>query len=193
MTNIKMVDSYNITDFNRSEEDLQEFLVFSVCVAGKTAFIMEKLVNNFIYDSMLYEKGMLPFEVIRRIINNRVLEEEMRRARLGKYTLLKKCFPELIDINVKTCTIEDLENIKGIGRKTSRFFLMHSREGFQCAALDTHILKYLRSLGYDAPKSTPGNDREYRRLEEIFIYEANQANKSVADYDLEIWRKYAKR
>lgn len=36
--------------------------------------------------------------------------------------------------------------------KTSRFFLLHSRENIKVAVLDTHIIKWLSHIGYEETK-----------------------------------------
>jgi thermostable 8-oxoguanine DNA glycosylase len=75
--------------------------------------------------------------------------------------------------------------------KTSRCFIIHSRPNAQYAALDTHILKHMRSLGYDTPKSTPSK-KQYLHLEKEFLKLAKKADMSPANYDLMIWNKYSK-
>ena len=34
-----MVNPYDITNYNRTQNELQEFLLFTIVVAGKTAYI----------------------------------------------------------------------------------------------------------------------------------------------------------
>ena len=86
--------------------------------------------------------------------------------------------------------MSDLETIKGIGPKTSRFFLMSSRQGVEYAALDTHILRWMRDQGIEnIPKSTPSGKR-YLDLEQIYLKMVPEG-KSVGEFDLEIWREYS--
>ena len=92
-------------------------------------------------------------------------------------------------MDLKTCTVEDLELIKGIGPKTARCFLIHSRPNQQLAGLDIHALRYLADQGYQVPKTTP-TGKKYKEIEGWFIKEANKAGKDVATFDLEIWNKY---
>ena len=86
---------------------------------------------------------------------------------------------------------EDLEKIHGVGMKTSRCFILHSRKDAQYAGLDTHMLKFLRSKGIDAPMSTPSSKKQYLTLEKYVLYYAQLAKRSPADFDLEIWRQYS--
>jgi thermostable 8-oxoguanine DNA glycosylase len=60
----------------------------------------------------------------------------------------------------------------------------------QVVPLDTHVLKWLRKQGYDAPKSTP-TGRRYLELERAFIAEARKRGKNVRDLDTEVWKSYA--
>lgn len=94
------------------------------------------------------------------------------------------------ELNLKSCSVDDLENIYGIGPKTARCFLIHSRPNMRFAGLDTHILKYLRGLGYEVPKTTP-TGKKYKEIEQIFLNLVDKSGKSVAEFDLEIWRKYS--
>ena len=54
------------------------------------------------------------------------------------------------------------------------------------AALDTHILSWLRERGHDAPKSTP-TGAKYAELEQVFLGYCAAAGRGVAEMDLEIW------
>ena len=127
------------------------------------------------------------------------LPQFLKRKGIGCYNNRAKTFRKLnhkIWTSIKfleTATLEELEEIYGIGPKTSRFFLMHSRPNQRVAALDTHILKELNAQGVPAPKSTPAYGRKYKQLEQEFIRLADVAGMSVADYDLHIWKKWRKK
>jgi thermostable 8-oxoguanine DNA glycosylase len=79
-----------------------------------------------------------------------------------------------------------LEQIYGIGPKTSRFFILWTRPNASFAALDRHILRWLREKGYQVSK-TPPTGKRYCELENIFLEEARQLNKSARQLDSEIW------
>src|SRR5690606_28462084 len=96
----------------------------------------------------------------------------LEASKLGQYHRLSKCFRESVqtlDGSLKTCSVEDLESITGVGPKTARFFVLHSRPNSRIAVIDTHILKYLRTQGIDAPKGTPPKGEKYSRFEGEFI------------------------
>lgn len=95
------------------------------------------------------------------------------------------------NINLKTCSVEELEAIPWIGPKTARCFLVHSRKNVKYACLDTHVLHYLRDQGIDAPLSTP-TGKKYKYFENIFLRLANEAKMSPAKFDLWIWNNYSK-
>jgi thermostable 8-oxoguanine DNA glycosylase len=57
--------------------------------------------------------------------------------------------------------------------------------------LDTHILKFLRTLGLDAPKATPGSRKQYLALEAAFVFEAKCRGKTTRELDTEVWKFYA--
>jgi thermostable 8-oxoguanine DNA glycosylase len=66
---------------------------------------------------------------------------------------------------------------------------MSSRKGVQHAALDTHILRWMRDKGVNAPKSTP-TGKKYLTLEQQYLTMV-PAEKTPAEFDLEIWKKYS--
>ncbi len=86
--------------------------------------------------------------------------------------------------------MQDLEKIPGVGLKTSRFFLTHSRPNQEYAILDTHILRHMRDdLNIATPKTTPTNPKVYYALEAKLLEVVRASDKSYADYDLEVWSK----
>lgn len=95
-------------------------------------------------------------------------------------------------LDLRTCTVDELEGIHGIGPKTARMFVLHTRPAAEVAALDVHILHYMSDRGISVPKSTPSG-RRYKELETKFLEMARKAGKTPADFDLEIWRKYSGR
>ena len=115
----------------------------------------------------------------------------MRKCGIGCYNNKAKTFWQLANsgLDLSTCSTTELESIHGIGMKTSRCFIIHSRKDPKCAGLDVHILRYLKDKGYDVPTSTP-TKKEYLRIEEIFLKLAEQSEKTVAEFDLDIWKQY---
>ena len=97
----------------------------------------------------------------------------------------------LLPDDLSEVTIDDLQKVRGISTKTSRFFLTHSREDFDEPVLDTHILRFLKDEGHDVPDSTPQNPNVYAKIAKIFSSIAQAQKKSVTDLDLEVWTKYS--
>lgn len=185
-----MVDPWNITDYNRSVAELEELLLFCVSVAGKSAGVTAAALDEFLAG----HAGRSPFDKIKRLINDGALSAAIKASRLGKHTRLTRAFAELVEagLDLTACTCEQLEAIHGIGPKTSRFFIVHTRQGEQLAVLDTHILRYMKSLSYDnIPASTPTGKR-YLQIERDFIALAERQGRDIAEFDLWIWRQYAR-
>lgn len=189
-----MIDPFDITNYNRNKYELQEFLIFSICVAGKTAKQISIALDEFLKPCK--KLRMKPFDLIRKYIEDNILLEKIKESSLGKHFLLLKGLYQIVnaDLDLEKCKPEDLEKIHGIGQKTSRFFILHTRPAQNIAVLDTHILRYIREvLGYKkVPKSTPSSQRLYQELEKIFIQDAREKRKTVAQWDLEIWKMYAR-
>lgn len=183
-----LIDPYNITNFSRTDEELEELLIFCIAVAGKTARIIAKSINDFLFNSE--ESTNSPFKTVELMITSGTLVHNLRRARTGKYGLLEKSLNYLINnpINLRTCSTIDLEKVPGIGFKTSRFFIVHSRPDQNLAVIDTHITKWLSDIGYNFPG---GPAKEYEKMEKAFIAESRARNMTISEIDLKIWRAYS--
>lgn len=184
-----MIDPTKITNFNSTDNELEEVLLFWVLVAGKNASTISKALEK-ILNSL---EGSTPFEKIRGVEKNN-LPKLLKDHGIGCYNNKAKAVWELVNsnLNLRTCSVDDLEKIYGIGSKTSRCFLIHSRPNMQYAALDTHILKYLRDSGRIVSKATPSNKKLYRKFEKEFLDDALYYGYSVAEFDLALWNKYSK-
>lgn len=182
-----MIDPTAVTNYNRTDAELEELMLFSIAVAGKTAQIVSKQLQSLL-DAV---PGKSPFDKIKKLVKAGKLLSALKKSRLGKYGILVKAYTQITDFDLRTCTADELETVHGIGPKTARFFLLHSRPGIQVAALDTHILKFMKALGYDAPDNTP-TGKKYKVLEAAFIEEAKKRGRSIAELDLAIWNHYSK-
>lgn len=185
-----MINPSKITIYNAPNNKLEESILFWVCVAGKNGYTAARCLDLFL--NSIYKRHRSPFECIQEYKG--ALPDLMRNCGIGCYTSKAKSFIQLVNssLNLKTCTTEDLESIYGIGMKTSRCFILHSRPHARYAGLDTHILKHLRSVGVcNVPKSTPSSKKEYFRLEKEFLRLADGVNMLPSEYDLMIWNKYS--
>lgn len=191
-----MIVETEITKYDRTNVEAEEFALFCLAVAGKnanqTALALERFLSR-----RLPEQG--PFAFIREVDSLSGLRELLVEARLSPYGTRERGFRALASsgLNLRTCTPQDLEAIPGIGPKTARFFVMHSRAGQEHAILDTHILKWLREQGLTtAPKTTP-TGHMYASWEQSYLArargEARRRGITLADLDLMIWKHYAGR
>lgn len=169
------------------ERELQLRLLFSVIVAGKSAEFARGVVDRLFAGFLT--QGPLPFDVVRWHIEAGELSNWLRQCRSGNYRKLMLAFPAIVNANLdlRTCKPEDMEKLHGIGPKTSRFFIIWTRPSARYAALDVHVLRWLRNHGHDAPKSTPASPKQYRRLEQIFLNEADSRSLSPRELDARIW------
>lgn len=172
----------------QTKGQLEWALIYSCIVAGKSAVFADGVMHR------LFGVREAPwnFSPIGYLGSLGVdgIERELRRARSGNYSKLTRCFSELAaaKLDLLKCTPTDLENIHGIGPKTSRFFILWTRPGERYAALDVHVLRWLKAKGYPAPKSTPSGAL-YASLEASFISEADKRGMTARELDFEIWNK----
>jgi thermostable 8-oxoguanine DNA glycosylase len=198
---IKMtVDPYNITNYDRTKEELECFLLFCIVVAGKTAYIQARKLDEFLTSvnkRLMMPEHVNPFQSLKSAEQHGILMEEILKAKLGQYKKIYNSFKYISEreYNLNRMTPQLLECIPGVGMKTSRFFLLHSDKFYKdkIAILDTHILKFIKeNIDDKAPKSTPTIKVTYKYWEDVFLYWCECNNKNVADFDLEVWKSYAR-
>lgn len=185
-----MIDASKITDFNLDTKGLETRLLFWACAAGKNGTTAARLVSEFLERIDGKES---PFNKI-KTFDKEELVTILKDVGIGCYNHKARTMLELANsgLDLSTCSTEELEKIYGIGMKTSRCFILHSRKDSQCAGLDTHILKHLRANNIkDVPKSTPTSKKQYLRLEYEVLRLAKDAGMAPADYDLQVWNKYS--
>lgn len=161
--------------------ELEARLLYAIIVAGKSARFTEGVMQRL---------GLwcpAPFDTVRSWKRRALLRSKLCEARSGNYGKIERAFREIVisGIDLRTCTPEELEKVHGIGPKTSRFFILWTRPNERYAALDVHVLRWLRGLGHPAPRSTP-NGRKYRELEKIFLSEADKRGLSAGVLDSQI-------
>ena len=191
---ITQIDPKNITDFNRSTDELQAFWLFCMFVAGKNSDwasrCLKKLVDTA--DKGTFEGIFKYFKSIGEVgVHNALVANKV-----GQYTRLTKGIMQSLDLDLRTCSLQDLLNIHGVGNKTARFFLLHTRRNCDYAVLDTHILAWMRDHGVEnAPKSTPTNLKVYEELENRYrmLSRLHYPHLSNAQIDLLIWTKQSGR
>lgn len=185
-----MIDPRDITKFDRTQAELEEYWLFCIVAAGKTAMTQARLLDAFLQMNRTSANAS-PFEIIKDLIEDGDLFEALKMSRLGQYNRLEKAFSQSIDLDLSTCTVADLEAITGVGPKTARFFILHTRPDQKIAVLDTHVLHYLRDKGLTTQKVTPPAGKKYSELEAMIIAEAKSSKMSLPDFDLHIWKTYS--
>jgi endonuclease III len=153
-----MVDPVNFTNYNLSDTELEEYVLFGIVAAGKNALTSSRALDRLlkVLHATLGETTWRPFHVISQFQPDN-LARIMNACGIGCQTMKARGFHTLanLGLDLRTCTPEDLEQVPGISYKTSRLFILHTRKNARVACLDVHILKWLKSLGYTVPPSSP--------------------------------------
>ena len=185
-----LIDPKKITNFTRTQAELQSFFLFGLFCAGKNSDYAAKCLACLLVN----RTGDTPFQILKEL-GETGIHNALVASRIGQYGRLTKAVMDAVDLDLSTCTLEELMKVHGVGQKTARFFLLHTRPDCQCAVLDTHILKWLRDNQVDAPQNTPTSVKQYKDLEEKFLFLANInfPFMSIADVDLTLWMKYSGR
>ena len=167
-----------------TDRELEYRICYAIIVAGKSA----KFATSAVERLFPVDRNETPFEVIRDFVHCGHLRSHLEECRTGNYTKIERAFCALAirSPNLRTCTAQDLEIIHGIGPKTSRFFILWTRPDARYAALDVHVLRWLKGLGYDAPRSTPSG-KKYAELEMAFLSEADKRGILPSALDAQIW------
>jgi thermostable 8-oxoguanine DNA glycosylase len=178
-----MINPTQITNFERTDRELQLFWIFCILVAGKNSDVAARKVG-----SLFKNLGdQTPFEYLNE--NKHAIHNLLVANRVGQYNRIESALTQSLELDLRSATLEDLMKIKGVGPKTARFFLLHSRHDCEHVILDVHILRYLRTRWQmDVPINTPP-PVEYNRIEKLAanLIKSDFPNLSMAEADLLIW------
>jgi thermostable 8-oxoguanine DNA glycosylase len=183
-----MFDPANITKYDCTTEELEQRLLYGIAAAGKRATQVRESMACFLTAQHANET---PFSLVRRLDDEANLRVHLERARLSPYTVREAGFRAASVLgDLTTTTIDDLDAVPGIGPKTARFFVVHTRPHARYAVLDVHILAWLADQGYaNVPRSTPQHLPTYLHWEQIFLDECDQRGIEPAVLDIDIWRE----
>ena len=192
-----MIDLTKVPYYDMPDWWLEEFALTAIAVAGKTATVVAPRLSSML--TALYANcGFIcnaPFTAIRSV-RMETVQEYLKIYGIGCYNAKGKSMSRLAHryLDLRTCTTDDLESVYGIGPKTSRFFVLHTRRDVRVAVLDTHILKYMSYMGFKVPKSTPSG-KKYKHIEKLFIelWEFEGNGRTLAEYDAFIWNEYRRK
>ncbi len=193
-----MIDPSNVTNPARTDPELEEFLLFCVVVAGKNADQQAAKLERFL-------GRRRPFAFIRASDREGMLDTHLRQVRLGKYALLARSFRELAHsgADLRRCAWEELTRFPGIGIKTAKFFVLHSRPGEMHGVLDTHVLGWMRgALGagqgteLGGAPALPAGPGAYRFWETVYFGMVSARHHAAAAgavdwarFDLDLWKE----
>lgn len=186
-----LIDPTNITNYKCTNAELEIQILFWILVAGKTAKYSANKLTTMLED---LEGENEPFQAFKDLGSDKKIADFLLKNGIGCYNSKAATIHQIVNssINLRTCSYEDLEKIKGIGRKTSRCFLLHTRENAQVCGADTHVLKFLRVIfGDSIPTSTPGSYKKYKEIEQLFLQVCKTMGKKPAVLDLKIWNAYS--
>jgi hypothetical protein len=190
-----VVDPINLTNFNRTNNELEEVILFGILVAGKNAITTSKSLDRFLRDFSHID--ISPLKIFSHFELDKLpsLAVVLKDYGFGCMTNKSKGIYQLVrsGLDLRTCTVSELEKIHNIGMKTSRMFVLHTRENAEHIPLDVHILHYLSDLGYSVPRTTPGSKKcpkKYLEVEQLAMKVARSEGKTYADWDLNVWRIY---
>jgi thermostable 8-oxoguanine DNA glycosylase len=185
-----LVDPINFTNFKRTIPQLDAAILFSILAAGKTAVVAARALDTLleIAGRLRPSRSNRPFYQL-YTFNVYELATMMRAAGIGCYNQKAATIHMLLRrrLNLRKCTVDDLEQIAGIGPKTSRLFILHTRPKQRLAVLDVHILKDLQSRGHTVPDNTPSSSKRYAEIEQLCLRYADKEGMTPADWDLSTW------
>lgn len=194
-----MIDPNAVTKFDRTNAELLEYWLFCLFVRGKNADVQAAKLQQFI-ECVCDLTGKVDLDIALKDmtyckhVNYYTVCSALRTVKAGQYHTLAAAIEQTVQRIaedpdfLQTATASDLESIRGVGPKTARYFLLHTRKNARVAALDTHILRY---LGYrtdmKVPKTTP-TGKKYAELEDAFLLMADFEGVDPAAMDLAIWQ-----
>lgn len=210
---IAQIDPLNITNYNRTPIELQLFFLFCIFVANKPSDVTAKKVNNMFlprYDNafnlrvleenpLIHDEGIhSPFAVIHIMVKFKLVRKWLEHWKVGQYARFTRAIHDVHETfllgtaHLDTITLDNLMKITGMGMKSARFFLVHSRWDQPHAILDVHVLKWLNQVYGTSHKKTPSNPQDYKLLEGLFLGECVKWKKGPAEMDTFIWQYYHK-
>lgn len=222
--NTAKIDPMHITNYNRSDVELQLFFLFCIFVANKPSNITASKVNkmfltnnydefnlkmlgSFAHNSIRHDDENIhsPFAFIHIMVKFKLVRKWLEHWKVGQYARFTRAIHDVHDTflwdsdkllpagNAQLSTIrlnDIMGKITGMGMKSARFFLVHSRWDQPYAILDVHVLKWLNQVYGTTHKKTPSHHKDYKLLEGLFLGECVKWRKGPAEMDTFIWQYY---
>ena len=187
------IDPLQITKFDLTDEELEERVLFWIFAIQNNSDIAARGLHAFL-DNIGGLTGS-PFEAIRNAYSGpEEIAPVLKDVGIGKFTQKSQFIwsAAVSGVDLRQDDVGRLRAcIKGFGPKTARCFIMHSRPAQHFAGLDTHIMKWLKMLGYKkVPAQTPQNPKVYEFWQRVFLAEAKNRGVTPAELDLAVWRMF---
>ena len=181
-----MIDPMRVTNYERGKAQLEAFWTFCIVVAGRNSEYAARVVSDLLRRAM--NRNETPFEWMREL-GPEGIRSKLVAHKAGQYTRISRALVESLSLDLGSCTLDELEGIHGVGPKTARFFLLHTRKDVEHVVLDTHVIKWLARMGVDVPRKIYANKDDYRFYEAIAIslYRSHFPMLSLAEADLLVW------
>ena len=209
-----MIDPEKITDFERDEAGLQEFLLFALFAVHTNADVAANALATLL--KRAGSKKAEPFKALKQL--RQLLDTKNEESRPGVKADLQAILSEcglryhgmraeaILKLTDKMVLDQhgfsapmlwqlkrsDLIQWHGIGMKTASFFLIHSQYDAEVACLDVHIMRYLRQRHEDAPTDPWKSKAVYEKWERVFLDHATELDYHPAELDILIWSRYRK-
>jgi thermostable 8-oxoguanine DNA glycosylase len=167
-----MINPRDMKSISRSKEGLQEFLLFCLFCqrmnADEAAHKLEALLSwSREGQRFSFRHQLSPFAKLALLYNTGRLEQALGDLQITPFRRMFEAIPQIVHVDVETCTVELLQCIKHIGPKTARMFMIYGRGATDLVILDEHIMLWLWNHGYAIPASSPKNT-VYKQLEAAF-------------------------
>jgi hypothetical protein len=186
-----MVDPDQAPDFHRTGPALEEFFLFAGLAANRPAYRAALTLDRLLAGCEADEDG--PFAYLRGVHRAESSHASaVRTTGLGCHQQKGRFLFAAIHsgLDLRTAGLRELERLPGVGLKTSRFFVLHSRPGQRVAAIDTHIYRDLcgRYPGHPSLRKPPGSKSRYLAQEQLFLRAADLEGLEPWQLDINIWR-----
>ena len=184
MADGKQIDPLQVTNFDRTDDQLQRFWLFCIIVAGKNSDWAASTVSK------LLKRKPDDVPAITWLNQSNDLHNTLVANRVGQYTRIENAIKQSNEVDLRTATVQELEGIHGVGPKTARFFVLHTRRDARVAVIDTHQLKWLAShAGEDTVPSQTPQGKKYLEWEQLWLNltDSYYSGLSKAEADLLIW------
>ncbi len=178
-----LIDPERLTNYARNQCQLEALGIYSVLAWGRQAKRAQNAVETLLIEC---PPAATPYGQVRAAIGAGTLRLCVEATRIGDYAKRRRALEKLVAMDVRTAGVDELSS--AVGLKSARLIVLHSRPNQAVAALDRHVLAYLRGRGHDVPEQdTPRSPKRYAHLERLFLAECEQQGRDPAELDLATW------